>query len=138
MHDDLPSQIIKGAQLAGNEYAWDLAFFPNALASAEALGYACIGGQFQFRIDAGTCEMYWLNADSSDRMKNEPWLAYCRRSCFEVKRGFEKLASETNFVDQALQWIPIREAISQGVDPLQKLVFVAYFINEAEWSKDNQ
>ena len=64
----LPPDISQGASLRGNEYGWSISSFPNALANAEAHGYACLGGQFQFRLDdGGTCEMYWLDADSKER-----------------------------------------------------------------------
>jgi len=47
----LPPDISRGATLRGNEYGWNIPSFPEALASAETLGYACLGGQFQFRLD---------------------------------------------------------------------------------------
>src|SRR6267154_1183791 len=87
MNDDLPAIITQGATLRGNEYGWELGAFPNALAHAEALGYGCLGGQFQFRLHDATCEMYWLNADSSERGKGEAWSTYSRRSCSEVLNG---------------------------------------------------
>jgi hypothetical protein len=58
---ELPPEIADGARLEGNEYGWEPSLFPATLANAQALGYACIGGQFQFRLDIGTCEMYWLS-----------------------------------------------------------------------------
>jgi hypothetical protein len=64
---DLPPEIAKGAELAGKELGWEINSFPEALTNAEALAYACVGGQFQFRLDVGTCEMYWLSADSEPR-----------------------------------------------------------------------
>jgi hypothetical protein len=70
----LPPDISRGATLRGNEYGWSPSSFPDALASAEANGYACLGGQFQFRLDdGGTCEMYWLAADSKERKHGESW-----------------------------------------------------------------
>jgi hypothetical protein len=135
---DLPTEITKGANLAGNEYGWSIPSFPNACTNAVALGFACIGGQFQFRLDVGTCEMYWLSSDSEDRRSGETWLSYCERSCSEVLTGFEKLLLKSDFKVEASRWLPVREAIDQGVDPLSKLVFVAYFIDEAEWIIDQR
>jgi len=66
MDDVLPIDISCGATLRGKEYGWSVSLFPAALAAAEARGYACLGGQFQFRLgDGGTCEMYWLSSDRS-------------------------------------------------------------------------
>ena len=132
---ELPPQIAVGAQISGNEYGWQIAAFPGAVASAEALGFACLGGQFQFRLDIGTCEMYWLAADSSPRDVGETWPEYCRRSCTEVRGKFEELVSTTDFATLALDWQPIREAMRTGLDPIQGLVFIAYFVDESEWSE---
>ena len=133
---ELPPKIAEGAHLEGNEYGWEPSLFPTALANAQALGYACIGGQFQFRLDDGICETYWLSADSDSRQEAESWLEYCERSCSEVKAGFQKLMSETDFQKQALELGPVKEAMTHGLAPLEKLVFVAYFVDEAEWSED--
>jgi len=122
----LPPDISRGATLRGNEYGWNIPSFPEALASAETLGYACLGGQFQFRLDDGsTCEMYWLNADSKERTDGEPWVEYCHRSCSEVLNRFQGLVSRTDFGKEASNW-------RIQIDPIEKLVFVAYFVTEAE------
>jgi len=135
---ELPPKITEGARLEGNEYGWHPALFPEALANAQALGYACIGGQFQFRLKDGTCEMYWLSADSDPRHEAELWLEYCDRSCSEVRTRFQKLLCETDFRKQALEWQPVREAMDHGLNPLEKLTFVAYFVDEAEWLEDER
>jgi hypothetical protein len=126
---ELPPKIAEGAHLEGNEYGWHPALFPEALANAQALGYACIGGQFQFRLDDGTCEMYWLSADSDPRQEAESWLAYCERCCSEVRTRFQKLMSETDFRKQALEWQPVREAMDHGLNPLEKLTFGERYVN---------
>jgi hypothetical protein len=135
---ELPSKIAEGTCLEANEYGWEPSLFPTALANAQALGYACIGGQFQFRLDIGTCEMYWLSADSDPRHEAESWQEYCERSCSEVKTVFQKLMSETDFREQALDWHPGREAMTHGLEPLEKLAFIAYFVDEAEWFEDQR
>jgi hypothetical protein len=124
--NELPSAITNGATLRGNEYGWTISSFPNAANAAEANGYVCLGGQFQFRLtDGSTCEMYWLSADSKDRLDEEPWEEYAHRSCAEVLEGFRIRISETDFTKEAAQWpVPI--------DPMADLVFVAYFVNETD------
>jgi len=125
--DVLPPDISQGSALRGNEYGWSLTAFPNALANAEARGYACLGGQFQFRLDDGsTCEMYWLDADSKERVENESWTDYCHRSCSEVLCKFQHLASTTDFKKEASNWPSVQS------DPTKSLVFVAYFVTESE------
>jgi len=127
MDDVLPPDILQGATLRGNEYGSGVSWFPDALARAEAHGYACLGGQFQFRLDdGGTCEMYWLAADSKERAHGESWVDYSHRSCSEVLNKFQHLASVTDFRKEASSWL------SGQIDPEKSLVFVAYFITEAE------
>jgi hypothetical protein len=122
----LPPQVLQGATLRANEYGWSVAAFPDALAEAEGRGYACLGGQFQFRQeDGGTCEMYWLNADSEDRAPGESWADYCHRSCSEVRNGFQRLVDKTDFGAEASSW-------GLQAESTRSLVFVAYFVTEAD------
>jgi len=124
----LPPDITEGATQRGNEYGWSVSSFPSALAKAQAGGYACLGGQFQFRLDDGsTFEMYWLNADSTERTGGETWADYSRRSCAEVLQRFQYLMLETDFGKEASSW-PVE------IDPIGNLVFVAYFVRETEWA----
>jgi hypothetical protein len=127
--DDLPADVLEGATVRGNEYGWVPTSFPIALARAEAHGFACLGGQFQFRLrDGSTCEMYWLHADSTDRMPEESWRAYCHRSCSEVLKTFQRLILETDFAKEAASW-------SFQNDPLKDLIFVSYFVTEADLAR---
>ena len=126
MSDKLPSEVAKCASIRGNEYAWNVFSFPEALAKAKGHGYACLGGQFQFRLaDGSTCEMYWLSVDSADRIAGETWAEYSHRSCAEVLSHFQKRIAETDFAKEAASWpLPIQHD--------QDLVFVAYFVTEAD------
>jgi hypothetical protein len=124
----LPHDVLQGSTLYGNEYGWSISSFPTALRNAKAQGLACLGGQFQFRLDGGsTCEMYWLNADSRDRTAGESWEAYSQRSCSEVLEHFQHLASTADFRKEAASNWP-----SVHFDTAVNLVFVAYFVTEAE------
>jgi predicted ATPase len=123
----LPPDISQGAVLRGNEYGWSVSSFPSALASAQGHGYACLGGQFQFRLDDdSTCEMYWLGADSKERAEGESWVDYCHRSCSEVLNRFQHLVSATDFKKEASSWPSVQ------INPTMNLVFVAYFVSEGE------
>jgi len=126
--DNLPSDILEGAKLRGNEYAWTTASFPVALERAQAHGYACLGGQFQFRLEDSTCEMYWLSADSKERIPGEAWSDYSRRSCSEVRESFQRLISKTDFSKEASGW-------NLSVDAIRDLVFVAYFVTESDLAR---
>lgn len=129
----LPPELVAGASIIGNEYGWPPDLFPDVARRAEALGYACLGGQFQFRAPAGICEMYWLSADSTDRQPGEDWRAYCGRSRTEVLESFQQIMAGTDFMREAQQWLPLKAEIERGFNVLSTLVFVADFITEAEW-----
>ena len=128
----LPPDITKGAAARGNEYGWTLDAFPQAIVKAQGLGYACLGGQFQFRLNDGTYEMYWLNADSNDRREREPWAEYVRRSCGEVLGRFNAVVASADFAKEASSWPSLATAMAQGLSIANHLVFVAYFVTEAE------
>jgi hypothetical protein len=127
--DDLTLDLTEGATLRGKEYGSRISEFPNALSKARVHGYACLGGQFQFRLDDGsTCEMYWLAADSNDRADDESWTDYSQRSCSEVLQAFRRLVSDTDFRRESAKW-PVQ------IDPETNLVFVAYFVSETDWAR---
>ena len=123
----LPDELTEEATLRGNEYAWPSEAFPTALARAKSLGFACSGGQFQFRTPSAICEMYWLNADATDRSANESWNDYVVRSNDEVLSAFTALSSSIDFRSEALRWSSVPELSDQGAAPEQYLCFVAYF-----------
>jgi hypothetical protein len=89
-----------------------------------------LGGQFQFRLDDGSaCEMYWINADSTERSSGESWTDYSRRSCSEVLDRFQHLVSATDFRKEAASWPSVE------IDSTKSLVFVAYLVMEADLAK---
>ncbi len=129
MDHELPDDMAEGASFRGNEYGWSISSFPNVLAKAEKKGYACLGGQFQFHLgDESICEMYWLSADSAARGDGESWNNYVHRSCGEVLAKFRKVLSQTDFAKEAQSW-------TLRIDPVKHLVFVGYFVNEADLMK---
>lgn len=128
----LPPELAERASISGNEYAWTPNLFPDVSCRAEALGFACLGGQFQLRAPAGVCEMYWLSADSTDRQPGENWHAYCERSRTEVLERFRQIMAGTDFLLEAQHWQPLKTAMEQGFDVLSTLVFCADFIREPE------
>jgi hypothetical protein len=77
--------------------------------------------------------MYWLSADSKDRHPGEEWSEYCKRSSAEVRQNFERIVLETDFRKQTGSWPHLREMTARGFDYMERLVFVAYFVDELEW-----
>jgi hypothetical protein len=139
METALPEAITEGATLQGNEYGWRVDAFPRALQAAPELGYACLGGQFQFRSSAvGTCEMYWIDADSDQRLPDEGWGAFCKRSCGQVQQKFERRMASTDFEKEAADWPNLAIALKDRLLLDEVLVFVAYFVSEPEWLNDSE
>jgi len=136
MNDLLPPELTAGATLREREYAWRVSSFPSALANAPRLGYACLGGQFQFRLDDATVfEMYWLESNSVERTSLESLEHYAHRSCREVSVGFEALVEATDFREQAARYVSLKSLLDSDWDPLDHLVFNAYFVTEQELAR---
>ena len=130
--DDLPPELARGALQNRKEFAWPVDVFPGVVAAAPGLGYACLGGQFQFLLSGGKIfELYWLSADSQERKAGEPWSEFAARSCMEVAQGFMVLLQSAAFQDEAEKF---KRLEAGTVDASRsKLVFCAYFVSETEW-----
>ena len=122
----LPPSVVGKASLRGREYAWPLADVPEAIAVARSVGLATVGGQAQFRIPGGTCELYWRCADAQDQRPDEPWDEYVARSADEVLAGVRRLPV-AELVAEGLQWREVAALHAAGVDVSQYLCFVLYF-----------
>jgi hypothetical protein len=131
--NSLPPEVLLGATLRDQEYGWSIATFPAALAAAERSNLACLGGQIQFRFENAICEAYWLNADSTERLTEELWGAYVRRSCREVANKFNDLVASLDVRRVLRDWPALQSLVTAGCDPLAALVFVAYFLTDAEY-----
>ena len=128
---DLPKSIRARATLSGREHGWSISDFPAVLAEAASHGFACVGGQFQFLLPDGTCEAYWLNADSTPQHTDEDWCDYVSRSTQEVSTKFDRLCVETDFIREARHWELLRDKLTNpDFDLLEHLIFVAYFNSE--------
>ena len=127
----VPASVIANAHLRGSEYAWTPVDFPAALTEAARLGFRCSGGQFQFRFADGTCEMYWIESNAPDREAGEQWPDYVARCESVVRTGFARALASTDFQVEAQGWPFIKQKIAEDrVDPMNHLVFVAYFEHE--------
>ena len=86
----LPPDLAEGAILRDKEYAWELAVFPQALQRVPDLGFACLEDNSGLLIsEVSLYEPFWLEANASDRMSDEDWSAYARRSCKGVLAEFK-------------------------------------------------
>jgi len=129
----LPVEVSLGASLRGQEYGWPIRAFPAAIAAAERYNLACLGGQIQFRFENAIYEAYWLTANSSERLPQELWSEYVRRSCREVETKFNDLVATLDVQRVINEWPALDALVTAGSDPLEALVFVAYFVTEPEY-----
>ena len=130
----LPPQLTIGALLRDKEYAWELTSFPLALERAPHIGYACLGGQFWFVLpDDSLYELFWIEADASDRETDEPWQDFAQRSCGEVLAAFNSQVNRTDFAKEARSY-PAFESLTTEDFQTFRLLFNAYFISEQEFS----
>jgi hypothetical protein len=123
----LPQNALNKATWRGNEYAWPLPAVEEVVIAARDCSLANLGGQIQFRVPEGTCELYWLTAAPDDRRPDEPWSAYVNRTADEVLSRFRLLQSRTNFVKEGVSFPLLQHLHDQGVNLDQYLCFVVYF-----------
>jgi hypothetical protein len=76
----LPKEILEKAIVSGKEYGWNRTDFKEVIDKAVEVGLGIIGGQVQFKLQDGTCELYWHKYDTTDRKLNENWKDYCQRT----------------------------------------------------------
>jgi hypothetical protein len=127
----LPPTVLNKATLRGNEYAWPLSTVEEVVTAARESGLANLGGQVQFRILEGTCDLYWLEVDSGGRRPGEKWQDYVARTATEVLSRFRLLQSRYDFVNEGLSFSILRQMHDRGVPLDQFLCFVLYFEEEA-------
>ena len=124
----LPERIRLKADIRGNEYAWRRADLPEVLAAAREAELATLGGEVQFRLEDGTCELYWHSFDSAKRADGESWSSYVERTNRETLASLERLPSEeTLVVDGVTKFEFLRDCANRGVDLLDFLWYVCYF-----------
>jgi len=84
-----------------------------------------------YRHRFGTCEMYWLSVDSTERQVAEDWPAYCERSRTEVLDRFQQIVARTDFartdfVQEALRWPVLKSENGTRFDIIPTLVFLQF------------
>jgi hypothetical protein len=124
----LPKTILDKAIKSGDEFGWRKADFLEVIESARQLKMAIVGGQVQYPLPDGTCELYWLSYDPAPRRENENWLNYCNRTAEESIAKFEKLISGTDIEKEALDSFEfLKNKKASGININDFLTFVLYF-----------
>jgi hypothetical protein len=127
----LPERALATAVMSGNERAWRPRDAVVAVQAAAGAGLGCLGGEVQFVISAGTCELYWRGLDNGAPVTGEEWERYVARSAAAATGWIAQLlSSEELLIDARRSFADIRALEKQGGEPLAHLVFVLYFIEE--------
>jgi hypothetical protein len=132
----LPTNILEKAVISGNEYGWRRPDVVAVIKAAPSSGLAVLGGQIQFVVPDGTCELYWMNFDPTDRKPEESWEAYAIRSSEETLALVDGVMS-VDLVQEGINHFGIlKENQSQGLDLEQHLLFIVYFQAQEEAEQD--
>ena len=124
----LPETILKKAIKSGNEFGWRQTDFIETIETARKLKLGIVGGQVQYVLPDGICELYWLTYDTTERQPGENWLKYCNRTADETINKFKELVTKTDFEKEAFTSFDfLRDKKSNGVDIEDNRVFIIYF-----------
>ena len=123
----LPPEMLSAARVSGREYGWSFDRVNEVLDAAKDRSLACIGGQPQFLLPGGTCELYWQNCDSADRAGNESWSDYVSRSHREVRTCFARLSVDEVVSDGIARFPFLKAQAADGTSLSESLVFILYF-----------
>ena len=124
----LPETTLNKAVKSGNEFGWRQHDFVSTIETARKLRLGIIGGQVQYVLPDGTCELYWLTYDAGERGEGEKWVDYCNRTADETISKFKTLVAKTDFEREALTSFDfLRDKKSKGINIEDYRVFVIYF-----------
>lgn len=123
----LPQEILDKAIKSTNEFGWKQTDFLEVIEAARQLKMAIIGGQVQYPLPDGTCELYWLSYDTDKRKLNEDWLTYCDRTAKECIDKFNRLILTTDIEKEALTFEFLATKKKSGVNINNYLTFILYF-----------
>lgn len=130
----LPESALATAIRSGNEIGWHPTDLLTGLSAAEAAWFAIVGGQVQFIVPDGTCELYWRAFDASGPQRaSETWSDYVRRSHAEVGEALERLPDMTALVADGVRNFGVLEQhAAAGVDLAKFACFICYFEVEGQ------
>ncbi|WP_187263652.1 hypothetical protein [Pontibacter beigongshangensis] len=124
----LPNEILLKSTISGKEHGWKREDFNEVVNHAFKSGLAVVGGQVQFKLPDGTCELHWRKYDTNGRMAGEGWTSYCSRTKQECLEQFNALPTNQELINEGIENFEfLREKSAQGVNPEDFLIFILYF-----------
>ncbi|WP_026954365.1 Imm40 family immunity protein [Algoriphagus vanfongensis] len=134
----LPTEILQKAIVSGREYGWKRTDFRLVIDKAIEVGLTIIGGQVQFKLPDGTCELYWQKYDTAERKPGENWDDYCQRTKRECLRQFEKFPTDSELVKEGIECFDfLKEKSKTELNLKDYLIFILYF-NDSESSLNDR
>jgi hypothetical protein len=123
----LPEKILNKAIKSGNEFGWRQTDFVETIEAARKLKLGIVGGQVQYVLLDGTCELYWLTYDPAERQEGEDWITYCNRTAEETINKFEDLTKVDVEKEALTSFDFLRDQKSKGVNINDYKTFIIYF-----------
>jgi hypothetical protein len=126
----LPKYILDKSIKSGQEFGWKRHDFIDVIEAAKSKNLAIIGGQIQFKLPDGTCELYWKRYDTKDRLPNENWIDYCSRTYSECIQQFKQIDSNEKLIKEGIENFDfLKNKATDGVNLEPYLIFILYFQN---------
>ncbi|MFT6867844.1 MAG: hypothetical protein ACJA08_002689 [Cyclobacteriaceae bacterium] len=131
----LPTEILQKAIVSGKEYGWKRTDFKEVVDKAVKVELGIVGGQIQFKLPGGTCELYWHKYDTTERKSGESWKGYCERTKEECLRQFENLPTNSELIQEGIESFDfLKEKTDLNLNDF--LIFILYF-NDLETELEN-
>jgi hypothetical protein len=131
----LPAHIREHGTQRGNEWAWPIADIPDVIEAARLARMVSIGGQLQFRLLEGTCELYWIEVDTSQVTSSDlPWQERVEQTASIALSQFQDLQKRFDFLveGQSAFGQHLDEFRASGGDPRDAMCFVWYLEAQPE------
>jgi len=134
-----PKELLEKQLIStGNMRGWKFENIPQVVEVCRELGFAIIGGQTEFFLPDGTCELYWLQADPKRKAKGESWNTYVERSCSEFSQLIKTLIEKTDFEKVGIESFDfLKKKKEDGVNILDYLCFEIIIASEPKYKKMN-
>lgn len=123
----LPKEILDKAVKSGDEYGWRESDFLQVVEYARGNFMALLGGQIQYALPDGTCELYWLEYDPQERQPDESWINYCNRTADETTKKFKLLISKDIEGEALASFDFLKTKKESGINLNEYLTFILYF-----------
>ncbi len=128
----LLTETLQKAIVSGKEFGWKRTDFREVIDKAVEVGLGINGGQVQFKLPDGTCELYWPKYDRTEGKSGEDWIDYRQRTKEECLSQFESLPTDSEIVKEGIESFGfLYEKSKTNFNLNEFLIFILYF-NDSE------